>query len=72
MNDTCGQLVTDSNGKLLALQLGIEFLILLDEVHHQRTNQSVGMFILRPVAQLNSSEVQITEVGSRESGAFGN
>ena len=30
------------------------------------------MFILRPVAQLNSSEVQITEVGSRESGAFGN
>ena len=72
LNDTCGQLVTDSDGELLAFQLGIEFLVLLDEVHHQCTNQSVGMFILRPVAQLNSGEVQIAEVGSRESGAFGN
>ena len=28
---------TDSDGELLAFQLGIEFLVLLDEVHHQCT-----------------------------------
>ena len=72
LNDTGRQFVANGNGKFLTFQFSIQFFILLDEVHYQSTDQRVGMFILRPAAQLDGSEVQIAKIGSMETGTLRN
>ena len=70
LDDTCRQLVADSNSKFLTFQLCIEFLIFLDKVRYQCTDQFIGMLVFCPIAQLNSSKVYITEIRSIEFSTF--
>ncbi len=61
LDDACGQLVTDGDGKLLTRHLGIQQFVLLQVIDDQLGNELVGVFLLRPAGKLNGCKVERLE-----------
>ena len=66
-----GQLVTDGDGKLLALHLGIQQLVLLHIVDNQLGYQLVLMIVGCPCADMHVAILQVAQVGGGEIAALG-
>ena len=72
LDNARGQLVTDGDGKLATLELGIEELILLDEVDDQLGDEPVDVSIAGPADELYACVFEAVEVGLGELRTLGN
>ena len=66
------QLVANGYGKLLALHLGIEQLVLLHEVDDELAYELVLVLVVGPVAYLDVAVLKVLEVGDCKLAALGN
>ena len=64
------QFITDGNGKLTALVLSIEQLILLDEVDDESLDEFVGMLIAGPAIRLNAIILKVLQSRNGELGTL--
>ena len=61
LNDTIGQLVTDSQVEFLALEAGIQLFVLSNVVHDTTTYQIIDMSIRGPISQHQRNVIQILQ-----------
>ena len=71
LQNTIGQLVTNRDGKLAALQLCIQQLVLLHEVDDQLGNQLVLVLVTGPVVGLDVTILKVAQGSCRELATLG-
>ena len=71
LDDAGGQFVADGNGELLAFQHGVHDVVFLQIVDDQLPDEFVGMFVVRPIAQLHGGVVQAVQNALAELGSLG-
>ena len=71
LQDAIGQLVTNRDSELTALQLCIQQLVLLHEVDDQLGNQLVLVLIVRPVVGLDVAILKVAQSRSSELATLG-
>ena len=71
LDDTARQFIADGNGELLALQLGIHDVVLLEVVDDELTDEHVGVLVIGPIAKFNGSPIDGFEEGLAELSTLG-